>query len=70
MSLRRISSWLDKAHQIKMSHSNVSTFVEGFKLMKLTLNKKVEIYVGYQGFYTCGREKITITVEENGVGAP
>jgi hypothetical protein len=38
--------------------------------MKLTLNKKVEIYVGYQGFYTCSREKITITVEENGVGAP
>ena len=27
MSLRRISSWLDKAHQIKMSHSTVSTFV-------------------------------------------
>jgi len=27
MSLRRISLWLDKAHQIKMSHSTVSTFV-------------------------------------------
>lgn len=27
MSLRRISSWLDKVHQIKMSHSTVSTFV-------------------------------------------
>ena len=27
MSLRRISSWLDKAHQIKMSHSTVATFV-------------------------------------------
>lgn len=27
MSLRRISSWLNKAHQIKMSHSTVSTFV-------------------------------------------
>jgi hypothetical protein len=38
--------------------------------MKLTpYTKKVEIYVGYQGFYTCGREKVTITVEENGVGA-
>lgn len=31
--------------------------------------KKVEIYVGYRGFYTCGNEKITITVEENGIGA-
>lgn len=31
--------------------------------------KKVEIYVGYRGFYTCGHEKITITVEENGIGA-
>lgn len=29
----------------------------------------MEIYVGYHGFYTCGREKVTITVEENGVGA-
>ncbi len=38
--------------------------------MKLTpYTKKVEIYVGYQGFYTCGREKVTITVVENGVGA-
>lgn len=38
--------------------------------MKLTpYTKKVEIYAGYQGFYTCGREKVTITVEENGVGA-
>jgi hypothetical protein len=38
--------------------------------MKLTpYTKKVEIYVGYQGFYTCGREKVTITVEENGIGA-
>lgn len=38
--------------------------------MKLTpYTKKVEIYVGYQGFYTYGREKITITVEENGVEA-
>lgn len=38
--------------------------------MKLTpYTKKVEIYVGYQGFYTCGKEKITITVEENGIGA-
>jgi putative DNA-invertase from lambdoid prophage Rac len=27
MSLRRISSWLNKTHQIKMSHSTVSTFV-------------------------------------------
>lgn len=27
MSLRRISSWLDKTHQIRMSHSTVSTFV-------------------------------------------
>lgn len=31
--------------------------------------KKVEVYVGYRGFYTCGQEKITITVEDNGVGA-
>lgn len=31
--------------------------------------KKVEIYVGYTGFYTCGDEKITITVEEVGIGA-
>lgn len=31
--------------------------------------KKVEVYVGYRGFYTCGREKVTITVEENGIGA-
>ncbi len=31
--------------------------------------KKVEIYVGYRGFYTCGDEKVTITVEENGIGA-
>lgn len=31
--------------------------------------KKVEMYVGYRGFYTCGLEKITITVEENGIGA-
>ncbi len=31
--------------------------------------KKVEIYVGYRGFYTCGKEKITITVEEVGIGA-
>jgi hypothetical protein len=38
--------------------------------MKLTpYTKKVEIYVGYQGFYTCGREKVTITVEDNGVEA-
>ena len=38
--------------------------------MKLSpYTKKVEVYVGYQGFYTCGREKVTITVEENGVGA-
>ena len=37
--------------------------------MKLTpYTKKVEVYVGYKGFYTCGREKITITVEENGIG--
>jgi len=27
MSLRRISSWLNKTYQIKMSHSTVSTFV-------------------------------------------
>ena len=33
------------------------------------LIKKVEVYVGYRGFYTCGREKITITVEDNGIGA-
>ena len=33
------------------------------------LTKKVEVYVGYRGFYTCGREKITITVEDNGIGA-
>lgn len=31
--------------------------------------KKVEIYVGYRGFYTYGEEKITITVEDNGIGA-
>ncbi len=31
--------------------------------------KKVEIYVGYRGFYTCGNEKITITIEEAGIGA-
>ena len=31
--------------------------------------KKVEIYVGYRGFYTCGREKVTITIEDNGIGA-
>jgi len=31
--------------------------------------KKVEIYVGYRSFYTCGDEKVTITVEENGIGA-
>lgn len=38
--------------------------------MKLSpYSKKIEVYVGYQGFYTCGREKIAITVEENGVGA-
>ena len=38
--------------------------------MKLTpYTKKVERYVGYQGFYSCGREKVTITVEENGIGA-
>jgi hypothetical protein len=33
------------------------------------LTKKVEVYVGYRGFYTCGREKVTITVEEAGIGA-
>lgn len=27
MSLRRLSSWLDKTHHIRMSHSTVSTFV-------------------------------------------
>jgi putative DNA-invertase from lambdoid prophage Rac len=27
MSLRRISSWLNKTHSVKMSHSTVSTFV-------------------------------------------
>lgn len=27
MSLRRISSWLHKTHQVRMSHSTVSTFV-------------------------------------------
>ncbi len=38
--------------------------------MKLTpYTKMVEIYVGYQGFYTCGHESITITVESNGIGA-
>ncbi len=38
--------------------------------MKLTpYTKMVEIYVGYQGFYSIGQEKVTITVLENGVGA-
>jgi len=38
--------------------------------MKLTpYTKMVEIYVGYQGFYNCGREKVTITVEDAGIGA-
>lgn len=32
------------------------------------LTKKVEIYVGYKGFYTYGDEKITLTIEEAGVG--
>lgn len=31
--------------------------------------KKVEVYVGFRGFYTCGQERITITVEDNGIGA-
>jgi len=31
--------------------------------------KKIEIYVGYRGFYNCGNEKITITIEDNGIGA-
>lgn len=31
--------------------------------------KKVEIFVGYKGFYTCGNEKVSITVEENGIKA-
>ena len=30
--------------------------------------KKVEIYVGYKGFYIYGDEKITLTIEEAGVG--
>ncbi len=39
-------------------------------MIKLTpYTKKVEIYVGYQGFYTYGQEKVTITVEDAGVGA-
>ena len=31
--------------------------------------KKVEIFFGYKGFYTCGNEMVSITVEDNGIKA-